>query len=124
MAARGPNRIHPVSIIAKCIEFRIALAKSVLRYALHIVTQIIKDTPSVQNLIQKHELQAGQFDSSRRLLVYQREYLVFDRTFSDSEVLQDWLAINTLLSHQDIDLLCSKGQIMLGEGIHQELFAA
>ena len=57
---------------------------------------------------------------SRRLLVYQREYLVFERTFPDFEGLQDWLAINTLLSHQAIDLLCEKGQIMCGEGIHQE----
>jgi len=58
--------------------------------------------------------------SSRRLLVYQREYLVFERTFPDFEGLQDWLAINTLLSHQAIDLLCEKGQIIFGEGIYEE----
>ena len=58
--------------------------------------------------------------SSRRLLVYQREYLVFERTFPDFEGLQDWLTINTLLSHQAIDLLCEKGQIIFGEGIHEE----
>lgn len=75
------------------------------------------------NLLPTDQLQA-QFDSSRRLLVYQREYLVFERIFPDNEGLQDWLTINTLLSHQAIDMLCSKGQIMCGEGIHEEFFAA
>lgn len=69
-------------------------------------------------------LQVDHFDSSRRLLVYQREYLVLEKTFSDDEGLQDWLTINTLLSHHAIDMLCSKRQITLGEGIHEEIFAA
>ena len=94
-----------------------------LGYALHVVTQITKDTPSVPNLLPTDQPQV-QFDSSRRLLVYQREYLVFERIFPDNEGLQDWLTINTLLSHQAIDTLCSQGQIMCGEGIYEEFFAA
>jgi len=98
--------------------------KTMLRYVLHVVTQITKDTPSVPKLLSMHELQVSQYDSSRRLLVYQREYLVFEKTFSDDEGLQDWLTINTLLSHHSIDMLCSKGQITCGEGVHKEFFAA
>ena len=83
-----------------------------------------KDTPSVPKSLLISQLQVDHFDSSRRLLVYQREYLVFEKTFSDDEGLQDWLTINTLLSSHAIDMLCSKRQIMLGEGIHEEIFAA
>jgi hypothetical protein len=71
-----------------------------------------------------NQLQVDHFDSSRRLLVYQREYLVFEKTFSDDEGLQDWLTINTLLSSHAIDVLCSRRQIMLGDGAHEDIFAA
>ncbi len=71
-----------------------------------------------------NQLQVDHFDSSRRLLVYQREYLVFEKIFADDEGLQDWLTINTLLPSHAIDMLCSRRQIMLGEGIHGEIFAA
>ena len=74
--------------------------------------------------ISVNQLQVDHFDSRRRLLVYQREYLMFEKTFSDDEGLQDWLTINTLLSSHAIDMLCSRRQIMLGEGIHEEIFAA
>lgn len=71
-------------------------------------------------LLPSLQLAENRFDSSRRLLVYQREYLVFERTFSDFEGLQDWLAINTLLSHQAIDALCTKGHVNFGEGVSEE----
>jgi hypothetical protein len=74
----------------------------------------------VPKLIPPFQMNESRVDSSKRLLVYQREYLVFERTFPDFEGLQDWLAINTLLSHQAIDLLCEKGQIIFGEGIYEE----
>jgi hypothetical protein len=83
-----------------------------------------KDTPSVPKSLSVNQLQVDHFDSSRRLLVYQREYLVFEKTFPDDEGLQEWLTINTLLSSHAIDMLCAKRQIMLGEGIHEEIFAA
>jgi len=94
--------------------------KTVLGYVLPVVTQINKDTPLVPKLLPSSQLTESRFDSSRRLLVYQREYLVFEKTFSDFEGLQDWLAINTLHSHQAIDVLCTKGHVNFGEGVSEE----